>query len=220
MTTSHSAPTLHAPGRQARLITIDPAGHLDLVAAPPRHHFMPLIRQIAGGGITRVDLGGLCTAYVNARGRLTGHAPNPVATAVCTALTSGRPPLPLPATVVFAQSDAAGGGVHRVAQVAIFNAWYRHLRSLDRSSQPVFLPVGDDSDRFDTPAHRAAQAACVCSVRCAVAGVARRRVYDRLARRHQEENVAAISVNITLLLGRCYLQPTPLPSDIAETPRV
>jgi hypothetical protein len=76
MTTSHSVPTLDAPGRPARLVTIDPAGHLNLVAAPPRHQIMPLIRQIAGGGITRVDLGGRCTAYVNARGRVAG-APNP-----------------------------------------------------------------------------------------------------------------------------------------------
>ena len=187
MTTAPSTPAPDAFGRppsgptEATLqrLSIDTAGRLALITAtlwpagPLR-----LLQDAVGGNVERVALRGQLDAWVNEEGVPLGLPANPVATAVCAALTDGPLPPMLLGTVVFLRDSGKDfSSPTPVQQQLVLDAWRRNAARLRRPARHRTAAMSDTGwNRFNTDAHRTAHAACVCIVACAVDGATRRQV--------------------------------------------
>jgi len=69
-------------------------------------------------------------------------------------------------------------------------------------------------NRFNTDAHRTAQAACVCIIACAVDGATRRQVCEQLTYSRAIGDMAVVPILLAQLTGHCCIPPGPaLPGD-------
>jgi len=82
-----------------------------------------------------------------------------------------------------------------------------------------------DWARFDTDAHKAAQAACVCLIACAVDGATRQAVVEHLEYVRRIGDIGILPLLLARLTGPCCLPPadepapTPDPGPPACCPR-